>query len=151
MIKNSNPHRGRKAALTFLVVLFSLSATTLTAQVTERERPAEWAQLVEGARFMDRFLPMPQGTKGEGIWGTDSVQGRYVDNGIELPDISFWGGNILQTSDGKYHLYVCGWPPMPAPQPPCRKLLWKRAPARSLPPWMARRRYWASLPYSPDA
>ena len=78
--------------------------------MTERERPAEWAQLVEGARFMDRFLPMPQGTKGEGIWGTDSVQGRYVDNGIELPDISFWGGNILQTSDGKYHLYVCGWP-----------------------------------------
>ena len=38
------------------------------------------------------------------------MQGRYVDNGIELPDISFWGGNILQTSDGKYHLYVCGWP-----------------------------------------
>jgi len=38
------------------------------------------------------------------------VARRYVDNGIELPDISFWGGNILQTSDGKYHLYVCGWP-----------------------------------------
>ena len=31
------------------------------AQVTERPRPAEWDHLVEGARFMDRFLPMPAG------------------------------------------------------------------------------------------
>ena len=59
---------------------------------------------------MDRFLPMPDGKQAQGIWGTDSVQNRFVDNGIELPDISFWGGNILQTSDGTYHLYVCGWP-----------------------------------------
>ena len=83
---------------------------TATSQITERERPAEWTQLIHGARFMDRFMPMPEGTKAHNIWGTDSVQNRYVDNGIELPDISFWGGNILQTPDGKYHLYVCGWP-----------------------------------------
>ncbi len=80
------------------------------AQVAERARPAAWDSLVPGARFMDRFLPMPDGTTATGIWGTDSVQGRYVDNGIELPDMSFWGGNILKTADGKYHLYVCGWP-----------------------------------------
>ena len=30
---------------------------SMQAQVTERQRPAEWAQLVPGARFMDRFLP----------------------------------------------------------------------------------------------
>ena len=84
---------------------------SMQAQVTERPRPAEWAQLVPGARFMDRFLPMPDGTRAtQTVWGTDSVQCRYVDNGIELPDVSFWGGNILQTADGKYHLYVCGWP-----------------------------------------
>ena len=83
---------------------------TLQAQVTDRERPAEWDNLIHGARFMDRFLPMPDGTKGQNLWGTDSVQGRYIDNGIEHPDISFWGGNILQTPDGVYHLYVCGWP-----------------------------------------
>ena len=53
---------------------------------------------------------MPSGQKAEGIWGTDGIQNRYVDNGIELPDKSFWGGNILQTEDGLYHLYVCGWP-----------------------------------------
>ena len=72
--------------------------------------PAEWQQLVPGARFMDRFLAMPEGTQGKQTWGTDSVQNRYTDNGIELPDISFWGGNILQTPDKRYHLYVCGWP-----------------------------------------
>ncbi|WP_300700412.1 glycoside hydrolase family protein [Bacteroides sp.] len=87
-----------------------LFCASLHAQITERERPAEWNQLVKGARFLDRFLPMPNGTQAKGIWGADSVQNRYVDNGIELPEISFWGGNILQTSDGKYHLYVCGWP-----------------------------------------
>lgn len=48
MIKNNNPHRGRKAALTVLVALFSLSTTTLTAQVTERERPAEIAVTIGG-------------------------------------------------------------------------------------------------------
>ena len=95
------------------IAFFLLACTmgvSLQAQITERERPAEWAQLIKGARFMDRFLPMPQGKTAQGIWGTDSVQNRYVDNGIEHPDISFWGGNILQTADGKYHLYVCGWP-----------------------------------------
>ena len=91
--------------------LLSLAlGTSVKAQVTERARPVEWEQLVPGARFMDRFLPMPDGVKGQAIWGADSVQNRYVDNGIELPDVSFWGGNILQTPDGKYHLYVCGWP-----------------------------------------
>ncbi len=88
----------------------SVLCASLGAQVTERPRPEEWKQLVPGARFMDRFLPMPDGVKGTHVWGTDSVQNRYVDNGIELPDVSFWGGNILQTNDGKYHLYVCGWP-----------------------------------------
>lgn len=90
--------------------LASVVCASLGAQVTERTRPAEWEQLVPGARFMDRFLPMPDGVKGTHVWGTDSVQSRYVDNGIECSDMSFWGGNILQTSDGKYHLYVCGWP-----------------------------------------
>lgn len=40
---------------------------------------------------MDRFLPMPDGVKGTHVWGTDNVQNRYVDNGIELPDVFFWG------------------------------------------------------------
>lgn len=94
----------------YVLLLASAVCASLGAQVTERTRPAEWEQLVPGARFMDRFLPMPDGVKGTHVWGTDSVQNRYVDNGIECSDMSFWGGNILQTPDGKYHLYVCGWP-----------------------------------------
>ena len=97
-----------KKALTIIASL--MLGTSLQAQITERERPAEWSQLIEGARFMDRFLPMPQGKTAQGIWGTDSILNRYVDNGIEDSKISFWGGNILKTQDGKYHLYVCGWP-----------------------------------------
>ncbi len=89
----------------------SLLFTSLYAQITQRERPAEWSHLVKGGRFMDRFLAMPDGKQStEVIWGIDSVLHRYIDNGIELPDISFWGGNILQSSDGNYHMYVCGWP-----------------------------------------
>ena len=85
----------------------SLSAV---AQVTERERPAEWENLVEGARFMDRIQPMKGKVLSADVWGADSVRPRYVDNGIESPNTSYWGGNILKEPDGKYHLFVCGWP-----------------------------------------
>lgn len=93
----------------FFLIAASFFLTSVDAQITERERPAEWQHLVKGARFMDRFLPMPDGIQIKGIWGTDSVLNRYVDNGIELPGVSFWGGNILQDTDGKYHcLCVAG-------------------------------------------
>lgn len=95
--------------LLFLWITILLSSS-IHAQTTQRERPDEWQQLVNGARFMDRFLAMPDGIQAKGIWGADSVLNRYIDNGIELPGTSFWGGNILQSSDGKYHLFVCGWP-----------------------------------------
>lgn len=94
----------------FFLMAASFLFAPVHAQITERERPAEWQHLVKGARFMDRFLPMPDGIQVKGIWGTDSVLNRYVDNGIELPGVSFWGGNILQDTEGKYHLFVCGWP-----------------------------------------
>ena len=59
---------------------------------------------------MDRILPMPDGRKAKHTWGTAEVAQRFVDNGIEMPDTSFWGGNILKGDDGLYHMYVCGWP-----------------------------------------
>ncbi|HJC78847.1 MAG TPA: glycoside hydrolase family protein, partial [Candidatus Alistipes merdipullorum] len=65
---------------------------------------------VKGGRFMDRILPMPDGRKAKHTWGTAEVAQRFVDNGIEMPDTSFWGGNILKGDDGLYHMYVCGWP-----------------------------------------
>ena len=93
-----------------LLAMAAVVALSIRAQIVERQRPAEWSNLVYGARFMDRILPMRTGHKEFNLWGTDSVRNRYVDNGIESKDVSFWGGNILQTKDGKYHLYVCGWP-----------------------------------------
>lgn len=95
----------------FIILFLALLAfKSLSAQVTERERPAEWAQLVKGARFMDRFQPMPGSRTAKEVWGASGVTKRFIDNGIELPEMSFWGGNILQTPDGKYHFFVCGWP-----------------------------------------
>ena len=43
----------------FFLIAASFFLTSVDAQITERERPAEWQHLVKGARFMDRFLPMP--------------------------------------------------------------------------------------------
>lgn len=93
-----------------LLAVACLLPLSIKAQIKERERPAEWSRLVTGGRYMDRFEAMPDGKLSGDVWGADSVRPRYIDNGIELPDISFWGGNIIQTDDGKYHLFVCGWP-----------------------------------------
>jgi len=80
------------------------------SQVKDRKIPKEWENLVEGGRFRDLFLPM-QGSKKQkvGNWGADAVKNRFVDNGIEDNMNSYWGGNI-KFADGKYHLFVCGWP-----------------------------------------
>ena len=92
-----------------VLALCCMIPMTLSAQVTERERPAEWNSLIRGGRYVDRFLPMADGRLSDRVWGAREVVPRFVDNGIEYPDISFWGGNILK-DDGLYHLYVCGWP-----------------------------------------
>lgn len=90
---------------------FTLLSTLVLAQITERERPPEWQNLVYGGRFMDRFLPMPvQGTLSSDTWGAAAVKPRYIENGLEDNEWSYWGGNALLGEDGKYHLYVCRWP-----------------------------------------
>jgi hypothetical protein len=81
----------------------------LFSQAIERPRPAEWNGLVYGARFLDRFLPMPQGQLSGDVWGAKGVVPRYVDNGIEDSTFSYWGGNIVRGDDGKYNFFVCGW------------------------------------------
>ncbi|MCD7935233.1 MAG: glycoside hydrolase family protein [Tannerellaceae bacterium] len=95
--------------ITFLFTGIVSSCSIALAQITERERPAEWAQLVHGARFIDRFLPMQGNILSSDTWGADSVKPRYIDNGIEDRIWSYWGGNIKKGTDGKYHLFVCGW------------------------------------------
>src|SRR6476620_5589475 len=92
--------------LTVIIISHSLSA-----QTTTRPRPEAWQRLVFGGRFYDRFLPMPnQGALQRGSWGADNVQPRSLNNGIEHPQSSFWGGNIVKGDDGLFHLFVCGWP-----------------------------------------
>ena len=93
--------------LTLLLLLFP---TMMNAQITERQRPAEWDNLVLGGRHMDRFETMPESRIARANWGAEAVRNRYIDNGIEQDGISFWGGNIIQDKDGLYHMYVCGWP-----------------------------------------
>jgi len=93
-----------------LSIVLTLSCLFSTAQVTKRSRPEGWNQLVEGARFMDRFLPMPnQDGMTSNTWGADAVIPRDINNGIEDPKWSYWGGNARLQDDGKYHLFVCRW------------------------------------------
>lgn len=74
------------STLTFLCI-----SSMISAQVTERERPASWDQLVEGGRFADRFLPMPDGKLSSDTWGAQQVIPRFIDNGIEDLVRSYWG------------------------------------------------------------
>ena len=93
---------------TFL--LFVLISADTISQITDRERPEEWNNLIHGGRFMDRFLPMPvMGPLSEDTWGAENVKPRYIENGIEDNTWSYWGGNALLGEDGKYHLFVCRW------------------------------------------
>ena len=92
------------------VALLILLSIELNAQVIERKRPAEWDKLVYGGRFMDRFCPIPPiGELTYDTWGAKNVAPRYVDNGIEDSEWSYWGGNILRDTNGIYHLFVCRW------------------------------------------
>ena len=93
-----------------LLVIGITTSGIAKAQVEERQRPAEWEKLVMGGRYMDRFEAMAPSRTARANWGAEAVRQRYVDNGIEQDDVSFWGGNILKGKDGLYHMYVCGWP-----------------------------------------
>jgi len=75
------------------------------------ERPEHWKDLAFGGRFMDRFDALPVlGNRTADTWGVDAVKPRDLGLGIEDPDWSYWGGNILVGDDGKYHKFVCRWP-----------------------------------------
>ncbi len=99
----------KKIVLVFLACF--VAGLTTSAQFTERPRPAEWESLVYGGRFMDLFLPMPaMGELSYNTWGAEAVIPRYTQNGLEDNINSYWGGNAVIDDDGKYHLFVCGWP-----------------------------------------
>ncbi|MBT6006661.1 MAG: hypothetical protein HOG79_13150 [Prolixibacteraceae bacterium] len=96
---------------TFSFLIIFILCLTSSAQFTERQIPAEWENLVFGGRFMDRFLPMPvMGELTSETWGSKQIIPRYIENGIEDNVNSYWGGNAKLGDDGKYHLFLCGWP-----------------------------------------
>lgn len=81
------------------------------AQVEERERPAEWDNLVPGGQFKDFILPIPmrEGFTSD-TWGGDNVKPRDITNGIEDPEWTYWCGFPVRAEDGLYHLYTARWP-----------------------------------------
>ena len=100
----------RSNILIWTLLTYCIFTLDANAQTVERSRPDEWNNLVYGGRFMDRFLAMPvQGELTSETWGADNVKPRYIDNGIEDNEWSYWGGNAVPGPDGKYHLYVCRW------------------------------------------
>ena len=99
----------KRFTLIALLMSITLMSTSLFGQITERELPEEWSNLVKGGRFMDRFLPMKGSNLSSDTWGASYVKPRLIDNGIEDRIWSYWGGNIVKDDDGLYHLMVCGW------------------------------------------
>jgi len=98
--------------VTTIAILLNLTAVGLSvAQHKDVKRPDAWKNIATGARFMDRFEPLAsQGKRKSDTWGEDAVKPRDIKLGIEDPDWSYWGGNIVVGDDGKYHQFVCRWP-----------------------------------------
>ncbi|MBR1547914.1 MAG: glycoside hydrolase family protein, partial [Prevotella sp.] len=86
---------------------------------------ADAQTLATGGQFMDLLLPMEGSVAATASdWGTtagentdpnhagtwEGTLGRWKDNGIEDTERSYWGANIVKDGDGKYHMYVAGWP-----------------------------------------
>lgn len=95
------------------------------ALVFEDAMPEQSTELQTGGQFMDLLLPMEGSVAAtESDWGTtageetnskyagtwEGTLGRLKDNGIEDTERSYWGANIIKGNDGKYHMYVAGWP-----------------------------------------
>ena len=85
---------------TFLLFVL-ISADTLS-QITDRERPEEWNNLIHGGRFMDRFLPMPViGPLTEDTWGAENVKPRYIERHKQTEIIDLFG-NLPSDNDYDY-------------------------------------------------
>ena len=95
----------------FVLTILTYLVCPVQAQHEDIARPEAWKDLALGGRFMDRFEPMPlKGPRTNDTWGVDAVKPRDVLNGIEEAAWSYWGGNIVQDRDKRFHLFVCRWP-----------------------------------------
>ncbi|TYA74152.1 hypothetical protein [Seonamhaeicola marinus] len=93
---------------TYVVVAHDFSGNT-----SEKSKPIKAkVKMVKGASFSDLILPMPIHNKlSTNTWGAAGVLPRDIDNGIEDPEWSYWGGRpVYDKTDGKYHMLVTRWP-----------------------------------------
>jgi hypothetical protein len=100
----------------FIVIAVFCNANVFP-QALERPRPVEWNDLVHGARFLDRFLPMPKGmsdavwgARGHGEWPNSNVFHTVSDNPIgpfKINNIIGKGHNleVFCTRNGQYVLF----------------------------------------------
>lgn len=75
--------------ITSIAIVTCATALSASAQITDRPRPAEWDKLIPGGKYVDRFEAMQGNKLSDKVWGAQEVLPRFVDNGIEHPDISF--------------------------------------------------------------
>ncbi len=66
---------------------------------------------IKGTSFNDLILPIPIHKKlTSTTWGEKTVIPRDIDNGMESPDWSYWGGRPVKDHDGNYHMCITRWP-----------------------------------------
>lgn len=87
--------------ITSIAIVACATALSASAQITDRPRPAEWDKLIPGGKYVDRFEAMQGNKLSDKVWGAQEVLPRFVDNGIEHPDISFWGWKYSERKRGK--------------------------------------------------
>ena len=116
----------KKLIMTLTLLLAVLTHVSADVKVVFADAmPKQSSELTAGGQFMDLLLPMEGSIAAtESDWGTTAGEetneryagtwagtlGRWKDNGIEDTERSYWGGNIIKGDDGKYHIYVSGWP-----------------------------------------
>ncbi len=83
------------------------SASAKTSTVSTDDTP------VLGPKpFISYFMPMPDATLSQSVWGGAEVGPRDPLNGLEdrtLARWNYWDGQILKGTDGKYRMFASRW------------------------------------------
>ena len=93
---------------TYVVYTYDFSGNESIASKPIKAR----VKVVNGTSFSDLIRPMPlRGKLTSDTWGADNVVPRDINNGIEDPAWTYWGGRpVYDKTDGKYHFLVTRWP-----------------------------------------
>lgn len=94
--------------LEYVVIAYDYSGHSSVASHPVRTR----VHCVPGASFSDLIQPMPvTSALRSDVWGTPDVLPRDVQNGMESPKWTYWGGHpVYDVQDNKYHMHIARWP-----------------------------------------